>query len=117
MEDNAAVAPSFKAFLEPFRDLGMDPFSPRPVRSTDHETFSAGFGLPSFQFLQDRLEYAARTHHANMDVVDRVQPGDMKQMSTIVAAMAWRTAERNAMLPRNPLPKPEGTDAGGVGFE
>ena len=115
MEDNAAVAPIFKAFLAPFRDLGVDLFSPRPVRSTDHETFSAGFGLPSFQFVQDRLEYAARTHHTNMDVVDRVQPGDMKQMSTIVAAMAWLTAERSAMLPRNPLPKPEGTGAGGAG--
>ncbi|HVA57425.1 MAG: M20/M25/M40 family metallo-hydrolase [Gemmatimonadaceae bacterium] len=104
MEDNAGVAPIFRAFLAPFRDLGVDLFSPRPVRSTDHETFEA-FGLPSFQFVQDRLEYAARTHHTNMDVVDRVQPGDMKQMSTIVAAMAWLTAQRDGMLPRKRLPK------------
>ncbi|HUX32645.1 MAG TPA: hypothetical protein VMV51_02135, partial [Gemmatimonadaceae bacterium] len=102
-------------FLAPFRDLGVDLFSPRPVRSTDHQTFSEGFGLPSFQFVQDRLEYAARTHHTNMDVVDRVQPDDMKQMSTVVAAMAWLTAQRDSMLPRRPIPAGPGTPAGGSG--
>jgi len=115
MENDAAVAPIFKAFLAPFRDLGVDLFSPRPVRSTDHQTFSEGFGLPSFQFVQDRLEYAARTHHTNMDVVDRVQPDDMKQMSTVVAAMAWLTAQRDSMLPRRPIPAGPGTPAGGSG--
>lgn len=115
MEDDAAVAPIFKAFLAPFRDLGVDLFSPRPVRSTDHQTFSEGFGLPAFQFVQDRLEYAARTHHTNMDVVDRVQPDDMRQMSTVVAAMAWLTAQRDSMLPRRPMPAAPGTPAGGSG--
>jgi carboxypeptidase Q len=103
MENNPGVAPIFKAFLAPFRDLGVDLLSPRPVRSTDHETFET-FGLPSFQFVQDRLEYAARTHHTNMDVVDRVQPDDLKQMATISAAMAYLTAQRDSMLPRKPLP-------------
>jgi carboxypeptidase Q len=113
MENNAGVEPIFKTFMAPFRDLGVDLFSPRPVRSTDHETFAA-FGLPSFQFVQDRLEYAARTHHTNMDVVDRIQPDEMKQMSTIVAAMAWLTAERDAMLPRRPLPKAERAETSGT---
>ncbi|MDE3216623.1 MAG: M20/M25/M40 family metallo-hydrolase [Gemmatimonadota bacterium] len=103
MEDNPGVAPIFEDFLAPFRDLGVDLFSPRPVRSTDHETFEA-FGLPSFQFVQDRLDYAARTHHTNMDVVDRIQPGDLKQMATIAAAMAYLTAQRDSMLPRKPVP-------------
>lgn len=115
MEDDPGVAPIFKAFLAPFRDLGVDLFSPRPVRSTDHQTFSEGFGLPAFQFVQERLEYASRTHHTNMDVVDRVQPDQLKQAATVVAAMAYLTAQRDSMLPRRPLPAAVGTRGSGAG--
>lgn len=117
MEDNPGVAPIFKSFLAPFRDLGVDLFSPRPVRSTDHVSFGV-LGLPSFQFVQDRLEYAARTHHTNMDVVDRIQPGDLEQAATVVAAMAYLTAQRDSMLPRKPVPAPTaGTRRGQSGSQ
>jgi hypothetical protein len=35
-----------------------------------------------------------------MDVVDRVQPDDVKQMATVVATMAYLTAQRDERLPR-----------------
>jgi carboxypeptidase Q len=99
MEGNAGVAPIFQAFTAPLRDLGVEILSPRSVTSTDHMSFTA-FGLPAFQFVQERYEYNSRTHHSNMDVVDRVQPDDMKQMATVVATMAYLTAQRDEKLPR-----------------
>lgn len=104
MEGNQAVQPVFAAFTAPLKDLGVDILSPRGVTSTDHQQFDE-VGLPGFQFVQERLEYRSRTHHSNMDVVDRVQPEDMKQMATVVATMAYLTAQRDEKLPRKPLPR------------
>jgi hypothetical protein len=103
MQGNAGVEPIFRAFTGPLKDLGVDILSPRSVGSTDHSSFEA-VGLPGFQFVQERYEYNSRTHHSNMDFVDRVQPDDMKQMATVVATMAYLTAQRDEKLPRKPLP-------------
>jgi Iap family predicted aminopeptidase len=101
MEGNAGVAPVFTELTAPLKDLGVDILSPRSVTSTDHMAFDA-LGLPAFQFVQERYEYNSRTHHSNMDVVDRVQPEDMKQMATVVATLAYLTAQREQLLPRKP---------------
>jgi len=77
--------------------------SPDPA-STDHSSFDA-VGLPGFQFVQDRLEYNARTHHSNMDVYDRLQTSDMMKNAVIVASFVYEAANRDQMLPRKPLPK------------
>jgi len=103
MQGNAAVQPVFAAFIAPLKDLGVEILSPRSVESTDHTAFDA-LGIPAFQFVQERYEYAARTHHSTMDVYDRIQPDDMKQMATVVAVMAYLTAQRDERLPRKPQP-------------
>jgi Zn-dependent M28 family amino/carboxypeptidase len=61
-------------------------------------------GIPAFQFIQDRLEYNSRTHHSNMDYLDRVQRDDVLQMAVVVASFAYNTAMRDTKLPRKPLP-------------
>lgn len=99
MEGITGVEPIFDAFTAPLRDLGVEILSPRSVTSTDHRPFRA-LGLPAFQFVQERYEYNSRTHHSNMDVVDRVQPADVKQMATVVATMAYLTAQRDEKLPK-----------------
>src|SRR5438132_1281360 len=71
---------------------------------TDHLSFDA-VGLPGFQFIQDPLDYDTRTHHSNMDVYERIQEPDMKQMAVIVASFVYLTANRDEMVPRKPLPK------------
>jgi carboxypeptidase Q len=53
------------------------------------------------------LEYAATTHHSNMDVYDYVPKADMMQASAIMAAFLYHAANREEMLPRKPLPKPQ----------
>jgi len=56
------------------------------------------------------MDYATRTHHSNMDVYDRVQPGDVMQGAAIMAAFVYNTAMRSQMMPRVPMPKALPTD-------
>jgi carboxypeptidase Q len=99
MQSNPAVKPIFEAWVRPLKDLGVEILGPRSVSQTDHTRFDA-VGVPAFQFVQERYEYNSRTHHSNMDVYDRVQVEDMKQMATVAAVFAWHAANREQMLPR-----------------
>jgi hypothetical protein len=106
LQSNLAVAPIFEQWIEPLRDLGVSALGPRSVSSTDHVSFDNA-GLPGFQFMVDRLEYNSRTHHSNMDTVDRVQRDDMVQHATVIAVFAWNAANRDDKLPRKALPAPQ----------
>jgi len=105
LQENEAVAPIFEAWMRPFKDLGMTTLSMRNTGGTDHLSFDAA-GIPGFQFIQDPIEYETRTHHSNMDVYDRLQPEDLKQISVIVASFVYDAAMRDQMLPRKPIEKP-----------
>src|SRR5579862_2653966 len=104
MQDNEAVEPIFKAWMEPFKDLGMTTLTMRNTGGTDHLSFDA-VGIPGFQFIQDPMDYETRTHHSNMDVYDRLQPDDLKQAAVIVASFVYEAAQRDQMLPRKPIEK------------
>jgi len=106
LQGNGMVAPIFSAWMAPFRDLGMNTLTIRNTGGTDHLSFD-GVGLPGFQFIQDPMDYDTRTHHSNMDVYERIQEPDMKQMAVIVASFVYLTANRDEMIPRKPLPKPQ----------
>ena len=106
LQENHAAAPIFEEWIASMGDLGVTTVGPRRVSGTDHVPFDA-VGLPGFQFIQDRLEYNSRTHHSNMDVVDRVQREDVEQMAVVAAIFAYRTAMRDERLPRKPLPRVE----------
>ena len=105
LQENEAVAPIFEAWMRPFKDLGMTTLTMRNTGGTDHQSFDA-VGIPGFQFIQDPIEYESRTHHSNMDVYDRLQPDDLKQMAVIVASFVYEAAMRDQMLPRKPIEKP-----------
>jgi len=102
MQGNEAMRPIFEQWIAPLKDLGVTVLGPRSVASTDHSSFD-NVGIPAFQFMVDRLEYNSRTHHSNMDVVDRVQPDDLKQAATVAATFAYLAAMRDAKLPRKPM--------------
>jgi len=104
MQENARVEPIFEAWIKPFADLGMNTLTMRNTGGTDHQSFDA-VGIPGFQFIQDPLEYETRTHHSNMDVYDRLQPEDLKQMAVIVASFVYNAAMRDEMFPRKPIEK------------
>ena len=105
LQENAAVEPIFEAWMRPFKDLGMNTITMRNTGGTDHQSFDA-VGIPGFQFIQDPMDYDTRTHHSNMDVYDRLQPEDLKQISVIVAGFVYDAAMRDQMLPRKPIEKP-----------
>jgi hypothetical protein len=105
MQENAGVQPIFESWIKPFHDLGMDTLTMRNTGGTDHLSFDA-VGIPGFQFIQDPIEYDTRTHHSNMDVYDRLQADDLKQMAVIVASWAYLAAQRDQMFPRKPIEPP-----------
>ena len=109
LQSNFAAEAIFRQWIEPLRDLGVEAIGPRSVASTDHVSLD-NVGLPAFQFMVDRLEYNSRTHHSNMDTVDRVQRDDMVQQATVVAVFAWNAANRDGKFPRKPLPPPQRRD-------
>lgn len=116
MQGNLAVTPIFQQFIEPLRDLGVVALGPRSVSSTDHVSFDA-VGIPAFQVMVDRLEYNSRTHHSTMDTVDRVQREEMIQQATVLAVLAYQTAQRDEKLPRKALPAPQPPSARPAGPE
>ena len=105
LQGNDMVRPLFAGWLAPFNDYGATTLTIRDTFGTDHLSFDA-VGIPGFQFIQDPVEYETRTHHSNMDVYDRLQPGDLMQAAAIVSSFVYHTANRKDPLPRKPLPKP-----------
>ena len=64
-------------------------------------------GLPGFQFIQDPMDYETRTHHSDMDTVDRLhraRPGAGRRGR---GDLPLQHREREAMMPRKPFPHPE----------
>ncbi|GAB4469395.1 MAG: hypothetical protein OHK0029_42000 [Armatimonadaceae bacterium] len=104
-QGNEAIMPIFAEWLKPFGDLGATTITARNTGGTDHLPFDAA-GLPGFQFVQDPIEYNARTHHSNQDTYDRIQVEDMKQAAVIMAAFLYNAAMRDDKLPRKPAAEP-----------
>jgi Zn-dependent M28 family amino/carboxypeptidase len=98
----------FEQWSDTVKDLGFKAVSPRSVTSTDHVSFDTA-GLPGFQFIQERLEYQARTHHSNMDTFDHVQKEDLMQQGAVAAVFAWYAANVPEKLPRKAMPARAGT--------
>jgi hypothetical protein len=87
--------------------MGMTTLAIRNTGGTDHLSYDA-VGLPGFQFIQDEIEYDARTHHSNMDVYERLQSTDMMRNAVIVASFVLDASNRDEKLPRKPLPHATG---------
>jgi carboxypeptidase Q len=106
LQNNDMMRPVFEAWLKPFADMGVTTESIRNTTGTDHLSFNE-VGLPGFQFIQEPLEYDSRTHHSNMDVYDHVQAPDLMQAVAVVTSVIYHAANRDEMLPRPALPKPQ----------
>ncbi len=103
-QGNAAVAPIFRRWLEPFHDLGADTVTNNNTSGTDHQSFDR-YGLPGFQFIQDWLDYFTATHHTNIDVFDHARADDLRQASVVMASFLYHAAMRDELLPRKPMPR------------
>ncbi len=110
LQGNEAARGIFREWFAAVDDPTAQTISLSNTGGTDHLAFDA-IGLPGFQFIQDPIEYDSRTHHSNMDVYERVQEGDMKQASTIMAIFLYNAATRDAKFPRKPEPASPGRGA------
>jgi carboxypeptidase Q len=104
-QGNLGAMALFRQWSESVKDLGVEIISPRSVGATDHAAFDSA-GLPGFQFVQERLEYNSRSHHSNMDFVDRIQRDDLIQQAAVAAVFAWYSANWPEKLPRKVVRTP-----------
>ena len=101
-QENHAAVPIFKAWLEPFNDIGASIVTTRNTGSTDHISFDR-VGLPGFQFVQDPADYSTHVHHTDLDTYDHAVPEDLKQAAAVIASFAYHAAMREQPLPRKPF--------------
>jgi hypothetical protein len=106
VQGNADARPVVDAMLRPFHDLGATTTTLQRQGSTDVMPFFA-MGLPAFNALQDPVDYSSRTHHTSHDVPDFLIEDDLKQSAAVLASMVLHTANRDALMPRAPLPAPK----------
>ena len=114
LQGNQTIAPIFRAWLQPFKDLEAGTLTLSNTGGTDHLAFDA-VGIPGFQFIQDPMAYFARTHHSNMDNFDHLVEADLSQAATIIASFVFHTAMRDEMMPRKPFEIEGDADSGAGG--
>ncbi len=100
LQNSEAVRPLFDAWLAPMKTFNAKRNVIEPVGSTDHLSFIEA-GVPGFNPIQDYTNYDVRTHHTNMDTVDRV---DVKEIRQAAAAMAWFAY--NCAMADKKIPRP-----------
>ncbi len=114
LQGNEMARPIFESWFAALKDLTPGVITIRNTGGTDHQSYD-GVGLPGFQFIQDPMDYDTRTHHSNMDMYDRIQPGDMEQMAIIEAVFVYNAATRPDKFPRKDLPPAQPAGRGGRG--
>ena len=101
LETNDMAVPFFKAWTEALETLDFKTLSPRTTGSTDHVSFNR-YGLPGFQFIQDRLEYG-RGYHTPMDTYERLLLPDLRYNAVITAWLALSAAMDDNKIPKRPV--------------
>lgn len=101
LQNMEAVKPLFDAWLEPLKNFGAKRNTIEPVGSTDHMSFIDA-GVPGFNPIQDYVNYDMRTHHTNMDTVDRVDVKEIRQAAAAMAWFAYNAAMADAKIARLP---------------
>ena len=97
LQENEHVRQTFKAWMEPFHDMGMTTISLQGVGSTDHVPFD-NIGLPAFQFLQARV--GGTGGHTNLDFFDTLPIEDLMKNAVIMASFVYHAAIADERIPR-----------------
>jgi carboxypeptidase Q len=98
LQNTEAVRALFDGWLEPMKVLGARRNNIEPVGSTDHLSFIEA-GVPGFNPIQDYVNYDVRTHHTNMDTVERLDINDIRQAAAVMAWFAYNSAMREERIP------------------
>ena len=101
-QGNEAIRPIFDKYLEPFHHLGAKTTTIENACCTDHRPFDA-MNIPSFEWIQDPMEYFTHQIHTSMDVLDLVREESLKRNAVIIATFIYHAAMRDEMMPRKKL--------------
>ena len=99
LEGYRAAAPIFTSWMAPFEKSGLTLVAPGSAGPGDHRSFDE-LCLPAFHFVQDPIDYEARTRHSNLDVFERLQMAELMENAVIVASFVYHAANRSERLPR-----------------
>ena len=99
LQNKEEVRPIFDGWLEPLKAIGARRNVIEPVGSTDHLSFIDA-GVPGFNPIQDYGNYDIRTHHTNMDTVERMKVDDIRQAAIVMATFAYNAANLDRKIPR-----------------
>ena len=109
-EGDVGADPLLKKWLAPFAGMGAGTVVSGSTGGTDH-VYMQQVGLPAYQFIQDPLDYMARLHHTNIDMMDHLRPDDLRQAATVMAGVLLAAANDKDTLPTQALPtRPAVTD-------
>ena len=97
LEENDMAVPYFETWMKQFESLGFSTITLAKTGGTDHQVFQS-IGLPSFQFIQDELDYD-RTYHTPMDTYERLSIQDLKTNAAITAWIAICAAMDEGRIP------------------
>jgi len=98
LQNNEEIRGVFDSWLDPLKPIGAKKNTIEPVGSTDHLSFIDA-GVPGFNPIQDYVNYDVRTHHTNMDLVDRVDEKDIQQAAIVFATFAYNAANLDRKIP------------------
>lgn len=101
LQENDMALPFFEAWMKPVESLGFNTLSPRNTGGTDHGIFD-GYGLPSYQFIQDKLDYN-RSYHRPTDTYERLVMDDLKYNAAMIAWFALNASMDDARIPVKPM--------------
>jgi hypothetical protein len=99
LQGNEFARPVFKEIFSHVSSLGASALTIENTLSTDHETFDH-YNIPSFQFIQDPLNYETITHHSHLDLPEYVPENDLKKNAVILAWAINELAGMDASVPR-----------------
>ena len=110
VQGNDAAARALEPWLQAVKARGVATVSLATSRGSDHAAFDA-VGLPAFDVIQDPLDVET-TRHSSADTYDRLRRPDLVGNAAIVASLVYELANRDELMPRKPLPKPDPKAAG-----
>jgi len=99
LQNNEAAKPIFDTWLQPLKEYEARRNVIEPVGATDHLNFVSA-GVPGFNPIQDYVNYDIRTHHTNMDMVERVNLNEIRQAAVAMAWFAYNAAMAEQKIPR-----------------
>jgi hypothetical protein len=99
MQSRPDLRALFDSWLAPLKAIGARRNVAEGVGSTDHLSFIDA-GVPGFNPIQNYENYDIRTHHTNMDTLERMDEQDLKEAAVAMAWFAYQAANADQKIPR-----------------